>query len=387
MRVGLVSAEFPPAVGGVGDHTARLAQELTRAGHEVDVLTSASPPWPETSGATVLRAVRTWDGRIWWQVPRIARRRGWDILHIQYQPAAYALHGAINLLPIAVGGTRPAVVTTFHDLRVPYLFPKAGPLRTAAVATLAKLSAAVIAVSDDDLPQLIRWRPAKPPETTRHVPLGDQLDDPLPEGFDAAVWRARLGLHRDTLLIAHFGLINASKGVLELVDALAHIDGAHLLMIGEALGASDATNRAYLDRVRARIAERHLDSRIHWTGRVTPSELAGWLMASDVVALPYSDGASLRRTSLITAWRRRRPVVTTTPAASAAWRGDAPLLAALVAPGDASELARALSELLTDETRRARLATAGAHFAERFAWPSVVRQTVDVYRVALSRGR
>ena len=286
MRIGLVSAEFPPAVGGVGDHTARLAQELTHAGQDVDVLTSAAPSSPALEGATILRAVRAWDARIWWQVPRIARRRGWDVLHIQYQPAAYALNGAINALPWFMRGERPAVVTTFHDLRFPYLFPKAGPLRTAAVAALAKSSVAVIAVSDDDLPQLIRWRTGKPPETTRHVPLGDQLDAPPPEGFDAQAWRARLGLTRDTPLIAHFGLINASKGVLELVDALAPIDGAHLVMIGEPLGSSDATNRAYLERVRARIAERHLEGRVHWTGRVTSSELAGWLAAADVVALP-----------------------------------------------------------------------------------------------------
>ena len=43
MRVGIISAEYPPAVGGVGDHSARLARELTALGHTVQVVTSHGP--------------------------------------------------------------------------------------------------------------------------------------------------------------------------------------------------------------------------------------------------------------------------------------------------------------------------------------------------------
>ena len=171
----MVSAEFPPAIGGVGDHTARLAVELARAGHELEVVTSEAPSRPNLAGVEVLRVVRRWDSRIWWQLPRLAHHRQWDVLHIQYQPAAYGLRGAINFLPWLIFGQRPAVVTTFHDLRFPYLFPKAGPLRTAAVAALARGSDAAIAVADEDLPQLLRWRSGRPEDATRHVPLGDQL--------------------------------------------------------------------------------------------------------------------------------------------------------------------------------------------------------------------
>ncbi|HEU5315985.1 MAG TPA: glycosyltransferase, partial [Chloroflexota bacterium] len=156
MRIGLISAEYPPAIGGVGDHTARLARELVAAGQNVDVLTGRTLAGPPATHPAALRRIRRWDPRILLQVPRIARERLWDVLHIQYQPAAYALHGAINLLPWFVRG--PAVVTTFHDLRVPYLFPKAGPLRHAAVTALARGSAGAICVADTDLPQLRRWR-------------------------------------------------------------------------------------------------------------------------------------------------------------------------------------------------------------------------------------
>src|SRR6185436_10183764 len=76
-----------------------------------------------------------------------------DLLHIQYQPGAFQLKGAIHLLPYWLRRRRPGVrvVTTFHDLRVPYLFPKAGPLRPFAVQALLRGSQGAIFVDAADL--------------------------------------------------------------------------------------------------------------------------------------------------------------------------------------------------------------------------------------------
>ena len=62
-----------------------------------------------------------------------------DVVHIQYQSAAYGCIGAVNFLPWRLRLARPGpALTTFHDLRLPYLFPKAGPLRWQAVLALAR---------------------------------------------------------------------------------------------------------------------------------------------------------------------------------------------------------------------------------------------------------
>lgn len=387
MRIGVVSGEFPPAVGGVGDHTARLGLELSGAGHTVEVLTSASPSAPPDRQVAVLRLVARWDWRILLQVPRIARQRRWDVLHIQYQPAMYGLHGAINLLPWVLRGRLPAVVTTFHDLRFPYLFPKAGGLRTMFVAALAKGSDGVIAVSDGDLPALLTWRRRSERSSTQHIPLGDQLDASPPSDLARAAWRGRLGLPATAPLVAYFGLMNESKGVIDLIDALAQTDGVCLVIVGEALGASDATNRRYLAAVRDRITALKLADRVAWTGYVAASDVAGWLDIADLVALPFADGASLRRTSLIAAWRRGRPVVTTTPAAESPALDAARDAAAYVPPRDPEALARAIEALVRDPTLRTRLGAAGARYAERFSWPSVVQRTLEVYDAALNARR
>ena len=40
MRIGLITGEYPPQQGGVGDFTRELARALIAAGHEAQVITS-----------------------------------------------------------------------------------------------------------------------------------------------------------------------------------------------------------------------------------------------------------------------------------------------------------------------------------------------------------
>lgn len=406
LRVGLVSGEYPPDVGGVGDHTCRLAGELTARGHMVQVVTTAVHSRPGAGGAggpgglpqpEVWRAISRWDWRILATLPRLARRGAWDVLHIQYQTGAYALHPAINLLPgwlarVHPGGGAgdgrrtgpPAVVTTFHDLRVPYLFPKAGALRQLAVRHLARASQGAIAAAAEDVRRLAEWtRPLPRPPAIAHVPLGNSLDTPPPPDFDPGAWRARLGIPAGASLAGHFGFINRSKAVDALVGAVAQLAGEgrdlHLLMIGDPAGASDPTNAVYLAEVRRQIGALGLAGRVHWTGFGPPATVAGWLRCLDVAVLPFRDGASLRRTSILAAWSQGLPVVTTAPADA----GIGP--AALVVPlADAATLAAAMRTLLDDPVRRRALGLAGARYATRFSWPEVTAQTEALYRRVLA---
>ena len=65
--------------------------------------------------------------------------------------------------------------------------------------------------------------------------------------------------------------------------------------------------------------------------------------------------------------------------------GDAALL---VRPGDAEELAAAMSALLGSPQRRAALARAAwARVQERYAWPAVARATVAEYARAIAAAR
>jgi glycosyltransferase involved in cell wall biosynthesis len=405
MKIGIVSGEYPPDVGGVGDQAARLARELVARGHSVQVVTTVGPEH-EVAGAgdgpepVVLRAVPRWDWRLFTLLPRLAREGSWDVLHLHYQPGAFRLHGAINLAPGWLGRQRgaPAIVTTFHDLRVPYLFPKAGRLRQLAVRRLALSCQGIIAAEGEDVRRLQAWtagRGGRAP-IVRQVPLGNALDVPPPPDFTRDTWRVRLGLAPDALVAGHFGFVNRTKGVEDLVDAVARLVAGgrdvHLLMIGDPLGSSDPTNAAYLEAIRKRIGVLGLEGRVRWTGYVPPPDVAGWLRCLDVAVLPFAEGASRRRTSILAAWAAGVPVLTTTPAGDAGRTTESGMeigtgveAAATVPPGDPGALAAALEALLDDPGRRRALGEAGLRAAEGSSWASVAGATLGVYREAITR--
>lgn len=381
MRVLLISAEYPPIPGGVGDYTALLASHLTDAGAAVSVLTSGSGRLEHSDGVTVHRRVSRWDWRVRHEVRAAVEEERPDIVHLQYQTGMYAMHPAVNFLPGVHAGDRavPRFATTFHDLLHPYLFPKAGPLRAWITRRLARASDAVIVTNGADDATLRAWG--------LHailIPIGSNI--PQASQRDPREIRARYGIGPDASLLTMFGLLNHSKGIDTVLDALAMLlrggRQAHLLLVGAGAGANDPTNRATEAALDARIAADGLTGMVTYTGPLPAEDVAQALAASQICLLPYRDGASPRRGSLLAALIQGIPVVTTTPAPHAydglpALRdGDCALL---VPVGDVPAMADAISRILDDGALASRLRAGAAAYAAGFAWPSIAERTLALY--------
>ncbi len=180
MRVGLVTGEYPPMQGGVGDYTQALAAALAAQGAEVHVLTDARAAGADDkrAGVNVHAVVPAWSWRGLLRVRSLARTLQLDVLNVQYQAAAYGLSAPIHFLPHVA--SVPTVVT-FHDLRFPYLFPKAGRLRPAAVTHLARQAAGVIATDPADEAELRRRGGVR---RLAQIPIGSNIAPAPPAGYD-----------------------------------------------------------------------------------------------------------------------------------------------------------------------------------------------------------
>jgi glycosyltransferase involved in cell wall biosynthesis len=325
MKVCFLTGEYPPMQGGIADHTAHLGRRLLGLGVEVSVLTTrkaVSALRPSASDLHLSPVINGWGLGCWRQISGWLAEHRPDVLHIQYQAAAYDLGGWVNWFPwyLRWWKDRPRVVATFHDLRVPYLFPKAEPLRWRSILALARYSDAVIVTNVEDEQAL---RQALEIGQLARIPLGSNVDLKLPAGYNRDRWRAEMGMGDHKLLLAYFGFLNQSKGGEELILTLERLVrqgyDAYLLMIGGQVGDVDPTNRAYADRVRLLIEAQGLAKRVHWTGYMSSEEVSGNLQAADVVVMPYRDGVSFRRTTFIAALRHDYPSGYT-PGRVARWR-------------------------------------------------------------------
>src|SRR5438132_1142704 len=81
----------------------------------------------------------------------------------------------------------PPVAVTFHDLRPPYLFPKAGPLRDLSVRLMARAAHGVLCTEAADLRRLGGGRGRV------HVPLGSNVECRPPPGYGPRAWRRARG--------------------------------------------------------------------------------------------------------------------------------------------------------------------------------------------------
>ncbi|MEP7189856.1 MAG: glycosyltransferase family 4 protein [Roseiflexaceae bacterium] len=402
MLVAMLSAEYPPRPGGIGDYTRRLGQALVERGQRVLVFTIADCRLQiiDLDGSIlnpkskIQNLKSNWGWRISRDVRAALQQTRPDILHIQYQTGAYGMHPAINFLPWRLRGTqhRPAVVVTAHDLLPPYLFPKAGQLRQWVTRRLLDDADAVVVTNQDDYERVRGWQPRPAPRPLARIPIGSNIAVAPPEHYDRASWRARLGIGANETLLTFFGLISLSKGLETLLDALAQLP-AHfrLMVIGGAATAPE--DRAYADAIRQQIARLGLEQRVTITGQCAEADVSAHLLAADIAALPFADGASFRRGSLLAALAHGLPVVTTQPttddrrpttddrmSSTVVHRrfvdGENVLL---VPPGDALALVAAIERLARDTALCEQLAAGGRALAAQFGWDAIAAQHEQLY--------
>ena len=384
MRILLLSGEYPPMQGGVGDYTRELGTALARQGAEVHVLTARRAE-PASEPITVHPLVSRWGWGTWRLAGALARQVQASVVHIQYQTAAYGMHPAINLLPRwlrRIAGARCLV--TFHDLKEPYLFPKAGAVRRWVHRELARSCDAVVVTNREDEIAMQKERLA---DALHLIPIGSNIAPAPPPGYDRAAWRSQRGVAPDDVVLCYFGFLNTSKGGETLIRALSLLASDHryhLWMVGGQVGASDPTNRAYLSRVQALIGELGLEARVRWTGYTAAAEVSANLLAADIAVLPYRDGASFRRGSLLAVLAHGLPVVTTRPALPLSELADGEA-ALLVPPDDPPALAAAVARLATDEVLCRRLSEGARRVAAGFGWERIAAQHLELYRAVVAK--
>ena len=361
MRVHLVdpSAFTPPY-----DHA--LAGALARAGADVELVTShfAYGPVPRADGYTVAESFyRRAPGapgsrvrlaaKLAQHVPDMLRYRraaaAADVVHFQWltvQPLD------VHLLPRG----RPLVLTA-HDV-LPRE-PRRGQLR--AQRRLYERMDAVVVHSEHGRNRLTAELGIDPAKV--HVVAHGAFDH-LTRQTDEQPLPAELAEVRGPVALC-FGLMRPYKGIDVLLDAWRGIEGAELWIVGMPRMAIDDLRRDAPENVR--FVPRFIEDR----------EIPAYFRRADLVVLPYRqiDQSGVLFTALAFGCPLLLSEVGGFPEVAATGAAE------LVAPGDATALREALTDLLADPARRKRLVVAArAAAAGPYSWDTSAQDTLEVYR-------
>jgi len=357
-----VTGEYPPHRGGIADYTSMLRAEVDALGYQTYVLTldGAEGPGVFTIGS--------WSWPVALQIREIINQHPVDIVHIQYQAGAFDMHPAINALPTTLSAwLRLPVITTFHDLRVPYLFPKAGRLRKAVMLRMARASTCVVVTNPGDERVLNEAE-----IETRRIPLGPSLPPPGPEARPNGRVRS----------VGYFGFPSREKGLLDLIAALGRFDESErpqLTLVGAP--KPDSGTHTYLTVADLEEFGHEQGIEIELTGYLPPQEAADRLASCSALALPFPNGATQRSSALIAALNLGRPVVTTSRDIQAELLGLEGLPQLItVPPGDIEALRDGLDRALSAEI-------APVQLPSQYHWPAIGARHAELYEELLAANR
>jgi glycosyltransferase involved in cell wall biosynthesis len=221
------------------------------------------------------------------------------------------------------------------------------------------------------------------PGATLVVPYGVDGSRFHPDPVARAALRLRLRLADEAVLIVSAGRLVRKKGFEYLIDALAIVAGRAAVVL--ALAGDGDLN----DELRGRARSAGLGERVRFLGNQTQDEVAGWLAAADIIAVPSVKDDSGNVDGLpnvvLESLASGTPLITTAAGGIGAVV-ESGRTALVVPERDASALAAAIQSLVLNREARERLGEEGRRLAlERFGWAETARLLEGAYERALAK--
>lgn len=358
----LLTGEYPPQSGGVGDYTRMVAAGLAARGHAVHVWSpSGGDP---CDGVDVHRLPDAFGVRSRRMLGAALTSQPGTLL-LQYVPNALGVRGAnVPFCAWLLGARRRGVDVRvmFHE---PYMyFALRRPSRNLLAATQRVMAALLLRASPVAYISTSAWVRYLRPWGARVL-----IESPIPATIPSAPVRADVDRWRTMFmagrgaarLVAHFGTFGdhmAAELAAALPAVLAAAPDVSFVLIGRGAGGFAAS-----------LAERHsaLASRIVPADALPPGQVAAALQACDLALQPYPDGVTTRRTSVMAPLANGVPVVTTDGALTEpVWRETGAV--SLTRAGDPVSAGSTVASLLGDLAARSDLGLRGRRaYHERFA--------------------
>jgi len=373
LRVDMVCGSYPPDVCGVSDYSRRLVRELAVLGIDARVVTtcgldaSADPEVPADA------VCPSWTVRGALRLGRNLRSRGADVVHIQFPSQRFHGQWGIHVLPIYLRARDVRVVTTLHEY---CMAPWGGRLKQLLNVAF---SSRTILTNEQDMALLGRWTS---PEKLALVRIGSNIEPAGSSGEGRAIL-ARSGLDPDRPVLVFFGFARPGKGLETLVEALPYLPPE---LMAQVVIVSADPEPEYRSRMSVLCAELGVGESVQWTGYLPERDVSSVFMASTAAVLPFEDGATARRGSLLAALVHGVPVVTTAgPGTPEVFRHGSNML--LSPPRDSYDLAANIARVLRDDRLRADISHGAASLGAEFSWRQIAMGNAEVYHSLMARRR
>ncbi len=384
LRIAHLTATFPPYPGGAGNTAHRFAVGQAERGDHVEVFTAAAEGTPPSDGGAIVHRIdpvfAIGNAPL---IPRIARLRGFDVLHLHY-PFIFGVE-LLMASRIGRGGRDAAVLVHYKNELIGEggrrpLFAAYERLSPPLLVRHADRVCVLSADHAESVPYLRSLRRRRPERVVE-----------MPNGVDAEAFspgpagdiRDRLGIGEEAIVAAFVATLDRAHHFKRLdvaIEAIARASDPRLHL----LVAGDGELRPRFEDL---AAEAGVGDRVHFVGRIPHAELPAVLRAADLFLLTTEPPESFGIV-LIEAMACGLPVLATEYPGVRAVVDDG-VNGAIVPPADPGAVAAALDRLAAaGAEERERLGANGRAKAEReWSWPRLLDRMDDTYRAAIQTRR
>ena len=374
----LITGEYPPAIGGVGDYTRIVGEALSQCGDEVHVWTPQNSS--STDDAGPLRVHRLPDHfgpRSILAMDRGIDRTSHSNVLLQYVPHAFGWKAMNVPLCVWLGSRyRGRLSVIFHEVAFPMTRDQS--IRHNFLGVVTRAMAAILARSARRIFVTIpAWEPmlrsiSRTRQTIQWLPIFSNIPVVEDEAGASAI-RRRVAPAGGKIagLFGAYGPVYADGNTALLTAALERDRDFSVLLIGK--GGTE-----FRDRMIARRPS--FADRIVATGVLPHAQISRSIAACDLMLQHYPDGVTTRQGSCMAALEHGRAFVTTSgQLTEPLWEESRAV--ALAPANDIPTLAGLVHRLLGDSDERQRVGTAARDLYDR---RFDIRHTVSALRASLN---
>lgn len=363
VKVLMVTGSYPPDVCGVGDYTYNLVQALQAQAIEVRVLASmaveegqieSSQPGQDHQDVpswTPIRAIKV--------LKRAAGEFHPDIIHLQYPTIGFRYHLGPQAAVLYGAFTGRPLVVTVHESKQAHILRR---------ISLLVFNAALHIIATTDAQASYLKKGLLYPSRARLsvIPIASNIPRVLAD---------HSSVHLSCC--TYFGLLYPNKGI----DVFLEVARQARLIFDDKLrfrivGKVHPDYSGYFGRLQDAAADLDVD----WVMDRSPHEVARLLSESLVCILPYADGATYRRGTLLAAMLNGAPVITTRSSETPTdlVHGQNVYFARTV-----EDYIQGLHDLLNPAIYQ-RISANARRLAQQFDWSSIAIRHKDLYQRLLN---
>lgn len=377
IRVCFISGAYPLCCDGIGDYTAKLISSLSRENLEISLITSNEEPIREyikqNNLPRIFPIIKRWNIFALIAMLKFIAKEKFDIIHLQFPSSRYKRTFSLCFFPFLLRlFLKKKAIVTLHEFSISYPISKFRQI-------LLSLGSSKVIVTDNDDVKHLAGKIIAGKRKICFIPIGSNIDVYECDLREKESFFKKTGLNEQARTIAFFGFIHQNKGIEYLLQAISKVknDGISVQLL--VMSQLNFVSNAYHNKIKQLIESLALDKSIFITGYMASQEVSKFLSFSDICVLPFTDGVTLRRGTLMAALCHGKAIISTRSNYIPSQLVDKENIC-LISVNNVKELEEAIKLLCIDNELRKKIAEKSEKLSKDFSWDKIAKIHKELYQ-------